>query len=206
MALSKLRTKNKLRTKKKSIIQLTLLLAGLLIIFFTYFDLNKNIDLGEGKKTKDIEIDKTQEEPGNTFENVEYKGLDANGNRYVIASETADFKTESPEMINMYDVKCVFYFKDNTTLSVTADSGLYNNITHDMKFENSVRMNYLENFLLAERAEFRNSENLLLIENNIEVESENGNLRADRMDFNLNTKKLKISMVNNEKVNIKVNF
>ena len=109
-------------------------------------------------------------------------------------------------MINMYDVKCVFYFKDNTTLSVTADSGLYNNITHDMKFENNVRMNYLENFLLAERAEFRNSENLLLIENNIEVESENGNLRADRMDFNLNTKKLKISMVNNEKVNIKVNF
>ena len=67
-------------------------------------------------------------------------------------------------------------------------------------------MNYLENFLLAERAEFSNSENLLLIENNIEVESENGNLRADRMDFNLNTKKLKISMVNNEKVNIKVNF
>ena len=46
---------SKLRTKKKLIIQLTLLLAGLLIIFFTYFDLNKNIDLGESKKTKDIE-------------------------------------------------------------------------------------------------------------------------------------------------------
>ena len=35
----------------------------------------------DGDNMFTIEIDKTQEEPGNTFENVEYKGLDANGNR-----------------------------------------------------------------------------------------------------------------------------
>ena len=53
---------------------------------------------------------------------------------------------------------------------------------------------------------FFNVTNELLIEENVKTKSPEGELQADRLDFNLDNKKLKISMYNDKKVNIKVNF
>ena len=46
----------------------------------------------------------------NFFEDVEYKGIDANGNRYLLKSEIASFNEEKPELVNMDWNECYFLF------------------------------------------------------------------------------------------------
>jgi len=105
----------------------------------------------------------------------------------------------------MKNVECIFYLNGGN-LYIVSDEGIYNNITNDMEFTKNVKVNYLENVLFSERVNFKNEENELLVEGNVVSEGPDGKLRADRMDFDLNSKKLKISMYNYEKVNIKVNL
>ena len=106
----------------------------------------------------------------------------------------------------MEQILCNFYFKDGTNLTIISDFGIYNNVTDDMEFTENVKMNYLENVLFSEKANFFNVKNELLIEGNVKTNSPEGELQADKLDFNLDNKKLKISMYNDKKVNIKVNF
>jgi len=202
---------NKKKLSRKKIIQLTqlsLLLAGLLVLFFTYFGTLKkdqtSIDITGIKKAEKKDL--KEQNNLNSFEDVEYKGVDINGNRFVIGSKYADFTTEMPEIINMSEIKCTFYFKDGTDLVIVSDYGTFNNVTNDMEFTENVKMNYLENALFSEKANFVNSKNELLVEGDVLSHGPQGKLRADRLDFDLNSKKLKISMYNDEKVNIKVNL
>ena len=70
----------------------------------------------------------------------------------------------------------------------------------------SIYQSYLKNILFAESANFMNVKNELRVEGNVITEGPQGELQADKLDFDLSTKKLKISMYNDEKVNIKVNL
>ena len=99
-----------------------------------------------------------------------------------------------------------FFFKDGTILKITSDYGTYDNITNDMEFEQNVKMYYLEKKLFSEKANFVNSENSLFVEGNVIAEGAEGDLSADKMDFDLTEKKLRISMYNQDKVNIRVNY
>ena len=103
-------------------------------------------------------------------------------------------------------LKCTFYFKDNTFLTIIADKGVFNNITNDMKFSDNVKMNYLENVLFSDRAIFNNYENQMLVAGNVKGGNPQSKLEADELDFDLNTKNLKISMYSKERVNIKTKF
>ena len=159
------------------------------------------------KNIEDVKVPEQKdqmEESTNKFEDVEYRGIDTNGNRFVINSKFADFELDRTELINMRDVRCVFYFKDNTTLTILSDSGIYNNVTLDMLFETNVRMRYLENMLLSERADFKNEQNLLLVEGNVHGENPEGTFKADRMKVDLNDKKVGLSMLGGGKVDVKV--
>ena len=52
----------------------------------------------------------------NYFEDVEYKGIDANGNRYLLNSKVATFDEKKPELVNMQGMIATFYFKDGQVL------------------------------------------------------------------------------------------
>jgi len=106
----------------------------------------------------------------------------------------------------MRNIVCKFFFKDGTVLKIISDFGVYDNITNDMSFEQNVKMYYLENRLFAEKADFVNSKNYLFVEGNVVAESSDGDLMADKMNFDLTAKKLRISMYNEDKVNIRVNY
>tara|TARA_B100001029_G_scaffold178693_1_gene186061 strand:+ start:1745 stop:2353 length:609 start_codon:yes stop_codon:yes gene_type:complete len=197
---------------KKRILQIVLFTSGLLIIFFTYFfNLKKdnvsldNLDITNEKIAKK-DLSQKDTDDLNKFEDVEYKGVDINGNRFIIASKFADFSTETPEKINMQNIECNFYFKDGTKLKILSDFGIYNNISNDMEFTKNVKMFYLENILFSERANFFNLKNELIVQGDVKSRGPQGKLEADELNFDLNSKKMKISMYNDEKVNIKVNL
>ena len=196
---------NKFRLNKKILSQIMLLLLGVFIIFFTYFytDKQKNV-----KKTEEKKIAKTNEQIQNksTFENIQYEGVDANGNEFVINSAYAEFENDTPNIIDMRNILCKFFFKDGTVLRIISDFGVYDNITNDMSFEQNVKMYYLESRVFAEKADFVNSKNYLFVQGNVVAEGLEGNLKADKMNFDLTEKKLRISMYNEDKVNIRVNY
>ena len=194
---------NKLKLNRRKFFQIGLFLLGILLIFFTYFYKNKEISLVEKKEPKKTEDIK---ENISTFENIEYEGTDANGNDFVINSDNAEFFADKPNIIYMRKILCRFFFKDGTVLKITSDKGIYDNITNDMEFEENVKMYYLENRLFSDRASFVNSENYLLIQDNVVGKGPQGNLVGDKLNIDLIEKKMKISMYNEGKVNIKVNY
>ena len=198
---------SKFKLNKTKFIQISLLLIAFFLIFFTYFsNLKKKQASTNLDQIKTIEPDGQKEKAVNTFVDVQYSGFDKNGNRFIIGSRHANFEIERPEIIRMEQILCNFYFKDGTKLTIISDFGIYNNVSDDMEFTENVKMNYLENVLFSEKANFFNAKNELLIEGNVKTKSPEGELRADKLDFNLDSKKLKISMYNDKKVNIKVNF
>ena len=194
-------------TNKKKIFQLSLIFIGFIIIFFTYFlNLEKKQPSDIVTETETKQNEEFLEEGVNRFENVEYKGIDNTGNKFTIGSQFAEFKKEKPELIFMENVECFFTFKDNTVLLISSKKGIYNNISNDMQFSEDVKMDYLENTIFSDRANFNNYENQLLIAGNVRGDGPTTNLKADELDFDLNTKDLKISMYSEERVKIKTKF
>ena len=199
------------RKKKLRFIQLFLLTLAILIIYLTYYSKDKNKEDIVISKEVQEKIQKQSEEKtstdGDIFFNIEYKGLDLNGNRYVLKSEEAYLDDENPKIVFMNIVKAIFYFKDDSTLYVWADKGVYNNQTFDMEFEDNVKAKYQESTLFSGKAEYSNSKSYLSIYDNVRINDKRGNLIADKLYFDITKEKLNITSVNNGKVNanIKIN-
>ena len=196
---------NKLKLNRKILFQIILILLGILIIFFTYFNNQEQKDTLKQTEKKIGEIE-VEDRNISTFENIQYDGIDSNGNKFIINSDYAEFENDKPNIIYMKEMIYKFFFKDGTVLRVTSNRGTYDNISNNMEFEENVKMYYLENRLFSEKASFINSENYLLVEENVVGESPDGNLIADKLDFDLIEKKMKISMYNQDKVNIRLNY
>ena len=138
----------------------------------------------------------------NKFENVEYKGIDLNGNRYIINSEAAEFNINSPEIIYMKIVSATFYFKDDTTLYVNALDGIYNNKTNDMNFKKNVEIEYQGDYIFSDNLDYINTESLINVYGNIKGESIKGDLAADKLQINIKNQTIDISMFDNDKINV----
>lgn len=198
------------RGKKIKIVQYCLLLFGIIIIFFTYSekkDDSSNRILSEVTKDKVTQnIQDKEKNDENIFFNIEYSGLDLSGNRYVLSSEEAITKSSNSSSVNLKKVHAKFYFKDDTTLYVWSDYGTYNNQTLDMQFSKNVKVNYGDNKMTSENAEYSNSLGYLTITNNVKVSSLEGNLFADKLFFDIKKQTLDISAFNDNKINAKVNI
>ena len=200
------------RRRKIKLAQIFLFLLGIFIIYSTYYseksDFKKGI-ISEKTKKKIIKDIKESDSKGanNIFYNIKYSGIDLSGNRFILTSKEAITSEVNETIIDMKDVKATFYFKDDTVLYVTSKTGIYNNQTLDMKFENKVFMTYNDNWLKADDAEYSNSGNYLLIKNNVKVNSDMGNIRADKLFFDLKMQKLNIGSFENNNINanIKIN-
>ena len=125
------------RKKKIKIIQVTLLLVGMLIIFFTYIK-KKNISdekiISSETQKKIKQQMESQQSEQDIFYNIEYSGLDLAGNRYILKSKEATTDKFNQDIINMKSTTAIFYFKDGTVLNVSSETGVYNNKTLDMNF------------------------------------------------------------------------
>ena len=100
------------RVRKLKLTQLSLLIIGLLIVFFTYFekersDQEKIISRAEQEKI-DVKLKKYSDE-NNVFYNIQYTGIiDLEGNRYTIKSEEALSSSNNTKIVNMKKVHATF--------------------------------------------------------------------------------------------------
>jgi len=192
------------RKKKLRIIQFSLLIFALIIIYLTYYNKEiSNTDLADSEQIKEALKDEDKDD-GDFFFNIEYTGLDLRGNRYLLKSKKARLDEVKPEIVYMDDVHATFYFKDNTILYIWSDEGVYNNKNLDMKFSINVKAEYMESKLFAEKADYSNSKNYLSIYENVRIDDIRGNLIADKLLFDINKQNLAITSFNDGKINANV--
>ena len=124
---------SKFKLNKTKFIQISLLLLAFFLIFFTYFfNLKKKQPSTNLDQIKTIKPDGQKEKVANTFVDVEYGGLDKNGNRFVIGSKYANFEIDRPNVIRMEQVLCTFYFKDGTNLTIVSNYGIYGKCQNEL--------------------------------------------------------------------------
>ena len=186
------------RRKNLILIQLTIFFVAFGLLYNTYSDKTK-------KKESSIKIELETNPDTNSFTDIEYSGFDLEGNRYVLNAKQANFKTITPELVNMMGVVAKFYLKDNTILTVNSDEGIYNNVTLDMKFKKNVKADYLTNTLLSDLLYYSNKNGKLTSSGNVKGKSvDKGEFSADNVEYDIKDKSLNFSMFGSDLVNVKI--
>lgn len=195
------------RGKKLRLIQFTLLIVGIIIVFFTYLDNNQSTKKNLLKiQKKKIESNQKEDSLNNAniFYNIEYAGFDLSGNRYVIRSQKAETNQANQNKIYMTGVKAIFYFKNNKNLIIDSNSGIYNNKTLDMIFKENIKASFDKSVLYANSAEYSNLKGLVTISDKVKIIDYRGNLNADKLLFDLKTQTLNIASNNKKNINAKI--
>ena len=197
------------RKTKLRITQIGLLILATLIIFLTYNDQGrlpkeKIISKETQDKIKSRLGDETLK--GDVFYNIEYSGLDLNGNRYILNSEEASNNRVNSEIINMKVVTANFYFKDGKVLYVKSNNAKYNNITLDIIFSGDVKGIYEGSKLFSQKAEYSNSKGFLIISDKVKIIDIQGTMVADKLLFDIKKQTLNVSSFNDNKINANINL
>ena len=188
------------RKKRLIFIQTMLLTAAILLLYIFYYKESINDKTSEEIKIENKKIEKLSE--NNFFENVEYKGIDANGNRYLLKSQIASFNNDKPELVDMVGMNATFYFKDGTILKVSGNNGEYNNKTNDMKFREDVKVVQAENQITADNLDYFNFKRLINIYGNVVGQSLDGNFTSDILNLNIDDQSVDFLMNNENQVKI----
>ena len=176
------------RKKRLLTIQIILISAAILLIYLFYYQGNRS-DTSVNLNTK-LQVSQDESSSSNFFEDVEYRGIDANGNRYLLQSKIATFDKDVPELIDMGGMKATFYFKGGKILKIFGDKGMYNNKTNDMKFRENVEVTQGINIIKADNLDYFNLEKKINVYGNVEGKSLDGNFTADNLILNVEAKQL----------------
>ena len=192
--------------KKQRRVQLALVFIGLLLFFLTYFfypNINKD------KLTKDQSIGKNVYETAiadktTTFESLEYKGLYNFDKPFKVRSEKAYILNEEPDIVYMDTMRVILYLGDGRIVNITSDKGRYNKKTYDCFFEQNVKATDESTIIFAENLDLLATENSVEIYNSVFLDYATGNLQADKIDYNFETKYFKVSMFGDKAIKMKV--
>jgi len=188
------------------IIQFGLVSIGMLLILATYF-LYPKIEksrLKEEKIVKKNEIVIAEENQANIFEHVEYKGMYNIDTPFVIKSDKANITKEESDIVYMTNMSVILHLNDGRTVTITSDRGRYNKVTYDCYFENNVRTTDGESLILAENLDLLSNKNTVSVYNDVVLTGNKGSLQADKINYDLSTRKFHISMFGDKKVKIKL--
>ena len=188
------------RKKRLILIQSMLLIAAILLLYIFYYQTNTPNKNLEEVKIKNEKLEELSE--SNFFEDVEYKGIDANGNRYLLESEIASFDEKRPELVNMIGMNATFFFKDGKILKVSGKKGMYNNKTNDMEFRDDVKVVQAENKIFADNLDYFNLKRLIKVYGNVNGKSLDGNFTSDILNLNIDDQSVEFLMIDNKQVKI----
>ena len=192
--------------KKQQKIQIALISIGLLLIISTYFyyPLMKKAELAKDqlqqkKFEKNITHDKTT-----FFENVEYKGLYDLNKPFIIKSEEAYILNEEPDIVYMNTMHVILHLNDGRIVNIISNKGSYNKSTYDCFFEDEVKATDGETNIFADNLDLLAIKNSVNIYNNVRLNDPTASIQADKIDYDFETKHFKVSMFDDNAVNMKV--
>ena len=183
----------------KRIIQLILLLFLIFIgvIFYkVYFVSSKQVK----KLVIENQDQSNLKNQNNLIKNLRYDVKFDGENQYIITADLSEISYQNNiEIVYMQKVIAIFVDKTNIPLTITSNKATYNNSNYNTNFMNSVRVNYENNVILADKMDINFEDNLITIYENVNYEGLQGIINADYVKIDLITKKIKIYMNSKEK-------
>ena len=193
--------------KKPQKIQWILVFVGIFLIMATYFYypyINKEKLIENQPVEKNLQ-ETISKKKSTTFENVEYKGLYDLDKPFTVKSEEAYIlDDENPDILHMMNMHATLYLSDGRIVDIISNKGKYNKVTNDCFFEEDVKATDGETIILAENLDLLATKSYVEVYNNVKLDHASGSLRADKIDYNFETKSFKVSMFSEKNVKVKV--
>ena len=96
------------------------------------------------------------------------------------------------------------YMDDGRVVTITSDDGVYNKTTYDCFFENNVKATDEEIVILAQNLDLIASSETATAYKDVYLKTNAGSMKADKVDYNFETKHFKVSMYDDSSVKVKV--
>ena len=123
---------------------------------------------------------------------------------FKVISEEAYILNEDPDLVYMNNMRVILYLNDGRIVKIVSDKGRYNKITYDCFFEQNVEATDGTTKIFAENLDLLATENIAKIYNNVNLDYTQGQLRADKIDYDFETKHFKVSMFDDKSIKMKV--
>ena len=192
--------------KRQQKIQITLLLIGLILIAATYFyypNLDKNF-VSKNQTTKENLKEGLEDTESTTFENIIYKGIYDLDKTFTIQAEEAFILNEDTDIVYMNNMHVILHLNDGRIVNITSTKGRYNKETYDCFFENNVKATDGEIEIFSDNLDLFATENSVKIYNNVSLNDITGSLKADKIDYDFETKYFKVSIFDDKTIKMKV--
>tara|TARA_B100001057_G_scaffold250529_1_gene250779 strand:+ start:1128 stop:1736 length:609 start_codon:yes stop_codon:yes gene_type:complete len=196
---------------KKNILQLILITLLVILSGFFYKKYMISNDINKEVLEKKIDPDTTNEkliveenkEIANVIENLRYVSNDLFGNTYIINAQSAQVDEGKLNQVKLFEVMAKIIQKDNQIIYINSNFADYNRINNNTTFKKNVKVKYGDQSIDADTINLNFSTNLIQIEENVYYKNNNAKVYADKIEIDIETKKLKISMSEqNDKVEI----
>ena len=192
--------------KRQQKIQITLILLGLILIVATYFyypNLDKNF-ISKNQTTKENLKESLEDTESTTFKNIIYKGIYDLDKTFTLQAEEALILNEESDIVYINGMHVILYLNDGRIVNITSTKGRYNKETYDCFFENNVKATDGETEIFSDNLDLLAAENSVKIYNNVNLNDITGSLKADKIDYDFETKHFKVSMFDDNAVSMKV--
>ena len=192
---------------KQGGVQLILISIGLLLFVLTYLFYpnikNKNKLSKDQRIVEDIEKI-TGQTQSTAFEKLEYKGLYDFNKPFKVKSEKAYIFNEEPDIVYMDQMQVILNLSDERIVIITSDKGRYNKRTYDCFFEQNVKATDENTKIYADNLDLLATINSVEIYNNVSLYYTAGNLQADKINYDFETKHFNVSMYDDKAIKMKV--
>ena len=111
---------------------------------------------------------------------------------------------DEPDIVYMTNMHVILYLNDGRIVNIISNKGRYNKVTNDCFFEDNVKAKEGETLILADNLDLLATSNFVQIYNNVNLNHTSGFLKADKIDYNFDTKNFKVSMLDEKKIKMKV--
>ena len=177
-------------SKKSLKIFLILLFLILLLIFYLKF-------FNEDKIEKSSLDDSIQKEiSSNIIKEISFSSKDKKGNEYILKAKEGEVDLSNDKIIYLKKIKAQVILNSYEEIIIVSDFGKYNIENFDTIFSENVLIQYLHNEITSDYMEFSLNKNLMTISKSVIYSNKDNFLKADAVEFNTDTKKVKIFMHN----------
>ena len=192
--------------KKQRRVQLMLVSIGLILFALTYLfypSINKNNFLKDQTTSEDFEKI-ADDEKITIFEKLEYKGIYDLDKPFKVRSEKAYIRNAEPDIVYMDNMHVILFLSEGREVNITSDKGRYNKKTYDCFFKQNVKATDGNTEIFAENLDLLATGNSAEIYTNVNLNYSTGNLQADKIDYNFETKHFKVSMFDDKAIKMRV--
>ena len=185
---------------------LIFLFVSSFLFYYKYFRVDtKKIEIKKSESL--LENEDSENDQNNTnkniIENLKYVSEDLSGNTYTVTAQSATLEEDKLNELQLFTVNAEITRENQETIYISSKTANYNKINNNTIFYERVNVKYGNQTIDSEILNLNFKDNLIEILENVYYVNENTKIKADKVEIDLLSKKLKMSMINKkDKVNI----